>query len=43
MDSVWFQVAHGGNNIKKIDDALAELGPFGEVGISKQCGKPRFI
>jgi hypothetical protein len=30
-------------HIKKIDDALAELGPFGEVRIIKQRGKLRFI
>jgi hypothetical protein len=30
-------------HIRKIDDALAELGPFGEVRIIKQRGKLRFI
>jgi hypothetical protein len=30
-------------HIKQIDDALAELGPFGEVRIIKQRGKLRFI
>jgi hypothetical protein len=30
-------------HIKRIDDALAELGPFGEVRIIKQRGKLRFI
>jgi hypothetical protein len=31
------------DHIRKIDDALAELGPFGEVRIIKQRGKLRFI
>jgi hypothetical protein len=30
-------------HIRQIDDALAELGPFGEVRIIKQRGKLRFI
>lgn len=30
-------------HIRQIDDALAELGPFGEVRIVKQRGKLRFI
>ena len=30
-------------HITRIDDALAELGPFGEVRIIKQRGKLRFI
>jgi hypothetical protein len=30
-------------HIRKIDDALAELGPFGEVRLIKQRGKLRFI
>jgi len=30
-------------HIRRIDDALAELGPFGEVRIIKQHGKLRFI
>jgi len=30
-------------HIRKIDDALAELGPFGEIRIIKQRGKLRFI
>jgi hypothetical protein len=30
-------------HIRRIDDALAELGPFGEVRIIKQRGKLRFI
>jgi len=30
-------------HIRQIDDALAELGPFGEVRVIKQRGKLRFI
>jgi len=30
-------------HIRQIDDALAELGPFGEVRIIKHRGKLRFI
>jgi hypothetical protein len=30
-------------HIKRIDDALTELGPFGEVRIIKQRDKVRFI
>ena len=30
-------------HIRRIDDALAEVGPFGEVRIIKQHGKLRFI
>jgi hypothetical protein len=30
-------------HIRQIDDALSELGPFGEVRIIKQRGKLRFI
>jgi hypothetical protein len=30
-------------HIRQIDDALAELGPFGEVRIIKQRGNLRFI
>ena len=30
-------------HIRQIDDALAELGPFGEIRIIKQRGKLRFI
>jgi hypothetical protein len=30
-------------HIRQIDDALAELGPFGGVRIIKQRGKLRFI
>ena len=30
-------------HIRRIDDALAEVGPFGEVRIIKQRGKLRFI
>ena len=30
-------------HIRQIDDALAKLGPFGEVRIIKQRGKLRFI
>ena len=30
-------------HIRQIDDALAEVGPFGEVRIIKQHGKLRFI
>jgi hypothetical protein len=30
-------------HIRQIDEALAELGPFGEVRIIKQRGKLRFI
>ena len=30
-------------HIRQIDNALAELGPFGEVRIIKQRGKLRFI
>ena len=30
-------------HIRQIDDALAELGPFGEVRIIKERGKLRFI
>jgi hypothetical protein len=30
-------------HIRRIDDALTELGPFGEVRIIKQRGKLRFI
>jgi hypothetical protein len=30
-------------HIRKIDDALAEPGPFGEVRLIKQRGKLRFI
>jgi hypothetical protein len=30
-------------HIRRIDDALAELGPIGEVRIIKQRGKLRFI
>ena len=29
--------------IRRIDDALSELGPFGEVRLIKQRGKLRFI
>jgi len=30
-------------HIRQIDDALAKLGPFGEVRLIKQRGKLRFI
>ena len=30
-------------HIRQIDDALTEMGPFGEVRIIKQRGKLRFI
>jgi len=33
----------GLEHIRQIDDALARLGPFGEVRIIKQRGKLRFI
>ena len=33
----------GLEHIRQIDDALAELGPFGEVRVIKQRGKLRFI